>query len=255
MPPDPPAPARRSPVADPWARLRAATPARIGLGRTGDALRCTDLLDFQMAHARARDAVHAPLDPDALAAALSPLPTRIVRSAAPDRAAYLRRPDLGRTLAHGAADTLLATGRQTWDAVFVLADGLSSIAVTRHGPPVLRACLKRLPGWNIAPIVIATQARVALGDQIGHALGATLAIVLIGERPGLTSPDSLGCYLTHAPRPGRRDSERNCVSNIHANGLPYDEAADTIAWLMRQARARNLTGIALKDDRATNRIS
>ena len=229
---------------DIWSRLRAATPARIGLGRTGDALRVTDLLDFQMAHARARDAVHDPLDSDMLAAAL-PQPTLIVRSAAPDRATYLRRPDLGRILDPGCT---LPAG--SWDAVFVLADGLSSVACTRHGPPLLRACFGRLPGWRIAPIVVATQARVALGDRIGEALGAKLAVMLIGERPGLSSADSLGCYLTYAPRAGRRDSERNCISNIHANGLSYADAADAITWLMTQARKRELTGIALKDDRA-----
>jgi ethanolamine ammonia-lyase small subunit len=231
------------PDIDIWSRLRATTPARIGLGRTGDALRVTDLLDFQMAHARARDAVHDKLDTAALVEVLPP-PTIIVRSAAPDRATYLRRPDLGRAL-----DPACALERGSWDAVFVLADGLSSVACARHGPPLLRACLDRLPGWRIAPIVVATQARVALGDQIGERLGAEIVVMLIGERPGLSSADSLGCYLTYAPRTGRRDSERNCVSNIHANGLSYTDAADAIAWLMMQARSRQLTGIALKDDR------
>lgn len=232
---------------DIWSRLRATTPARIGLGRTGDALRCTDLLDFQIAHARARDAVHEPLDAPALAEALG-RPTIIVRSAAPDRASYLRRPDLGRAL-DPACHAALAANQGDWDAVFVLADGLSAVATSSHGPALLQACLRRLPDWRIAPIVVATQARVALGDQIGDAIGAGLAVMLIGERPGLSSADSLGCYLTHAPRPGRRDAERNCVSNIHGNGLSIEAAADAITWLMIQARGRKLTGVALKDER------
>lgn len=241
-------------AADLWVRLRATTPARIGLGRTGDALRCDDLLDFQMAHARARDAVHDQLDVEALVASLQPLRSCIVRSAAPDRPTYLRRPDLGRTLDPACAGVLDAARPEACDAVFVLADGLSAVAVARHAVPVLRACLERLPGLSTV-IVIATQARVALGDPIGERLGARIAVALIGERPGLSSADSLGCYLTYAPRAGRRDSERNCVSNIHANGLSYLEAADTIAWLTAQALVRRLTGVALKDERGQTLVS
>lgn len=137
-----------------------------------------------------------------------------------------------------------------WDAVFVIADGLSPVGVQVHAAPLLRACLDRLPGWSVAPIVIATQARVALGDEIGALLQADLCVVLIGERPGLSVANSLGVYLTYHPRLGRRDSERNCISNIHADGLSYDAAADMLVWLMTEARVRKLTGVALKDDRA-----
>lgn len=222
---------------DPWLALRAATSARIGLGRTGDALPLDAVLDFQLAHARARDAVHTPLDTAALG-------FPVLVSAAPDRATYLRRPDRGRTLAPG---TVLERG--AWDTVFVLADGLSPLAVQRHALPLMAACLPRLGGWRIMTVT-AVQARVALGDEIGAGLGAQMVAVLIGERPGLSVADSLGIYLTYDPRPGRRDSERNCISNIHPGGLSYAAAADLLYWLMTEARHRKLTGTALKDGRA-----
>jgi ethanolamine ammonia-lyase small subunit len=249
MPTDPvPAPANSTPGSahDPWAPLRAATPARIGLGLTGDALALREVLDLQLAHALARDAVHATLDEAALEAALRPHPALRVRSAAPDRGAYLRRPDLGRRLRPACRDLVAPGG---FDVVFVLADGLSATAVQRHAPAVLHACLARLDGWSAAPAVVAIQGRVALGDEIGERLGARLVAVLIGERPGLSVPDSLGVYLTHAPRVGRRDSERNCISNIHgAGGLDPEAAAAKLVWLMREALARGLTGTGLKDD-------
>jgi ethanolamine ammonia-lyase small subunit len=232
-------------MSDPWIALRAATRARIGLGRTGDALPVGDVLAFQLAHARARDAVHTSLDIDAVAQAIAPLRSVSVCSQAADRETYLRRPDLGRRLdpaSHG-----LLTGK--WDAVFVVADGLSPGGVQLHAPPVLRACLQRLQNWLIAPVVIATQARVALGDEIGALLQAELAVVMIGERPGLSVANSLGIYLTYQPRVGRRDSERNCISNIHADGLSYDAAADMLVWLMNEARNRKLSGVELKSDR------
>jgi ethanolamine ammonia-lyase small subunit len=231
-------------MSDPWIALRGTTRARIGLGRTGDALPVKDVLEFQLAHARARDAVHTPLDTDSIARAVAPLPTVTVRSKAVDRETYLRRPDLGRRL---GCDVDPAG---PFDAVFIIADGLSPVGVQIHAVPLLRACLNRLPGWSVAPIVIATQARVALGDEIGALLQADLCVVLIGERPGLSVANSLGVYLTYHPRIGRRDSERNCISNIHADGLSYDAAADMLAWLMMEARVRKLTGVALKDDRA-----
>jgi ethanolamine ammonia-lyase small subunit len=255
---DPPAEspgvAARAPVADPaqdtaqdpWARLRQATAARIGLGRSGDALPLKAVLDFQLAHAQARDAVHTALDVESLAGQLAPLPVLRVQSAAADRGIYLRRPDLGRRLAPECRDALAPVGK---DVVFVIGDGLSARAVQRHAVPLLRACLERMRDFSVAPVVIATQARVALGDEIGGLLGARLCAVLIGERPGLSVADSLGVYLTHAPRPGRADSERNCISNIHgAGGLSYSAAADKLVWLMRQALIRGLTGVQLKDD-------
>lgn len=241
-----PDPAAAEARRDPWAPLRAATRARIGLGLAGDALALRDVLDLQLAHALARDAVHAALDEAALEAALAPHPALRVRSAAPDRGAYLRRPDLGRRL-HPDCRGLLAPGG--FDAAFVLADGLSATAVQRHAAAVFRACLPRLGGWSVAPAVIATQGRVALGDEIGERLGARLVAVLIGERPGLSVPDSLGVYLTYEPRVGRRDSERNCISNIHAaGGLRPEAAAAKLVWLMREALSRGLTGTGLKDD-------
>jgi ethanolamine ammonia-lyase small subunit len=233
-------------VRDPWDRLRLATPARIGLGRVGDAPPLGAMLDFQLAHARARDAVHTPLDAASLAAALPDMPHVAVRSLAEDRGTYLRRPDLGRRL-DPVCLTELPAG--VWDAVFVLADGLSARAVQQHAPEVLQLTLGKLKGWQVAPVVIATQARVALGDEIGEALGATLCVMLIGERPGLSVANSLGIYLTHGPRKGRRDSERNCISNIHpAGGLSPAGAATKLAWLMTEARHRRLTGVNLKDD-------
>jgi ethanolamine ammonia-lyase small subunit len=226
---------------DPWRRLRAATPARIGQGRSGDAPTTADLLDFQRACAEARDAVHAPLDGAALAAALAPLAVTEVRSAARDRAEYLRRPDLGRQLAE--PDRL---GPGGCDLAFVIADGLSAGAVAAQAAATVRACIERLPD-RISAIVAVHQGRVAIGDEIAERLGARFVVVLIGERPGLSVPESLGAYLTFEPRIGRRDSERNCVSNIHAHGLSPAEAADRIAWLVREGEAIGATGVALKD--------
>jgi ethanolamine ammonia-lyase small subunit len=233
---------------DPWAKLRRATAARIGLGRAGDTMPLRPVLDFQLAHAEARDAVHAVLDVDALAATLAPHQTIVVRSAVPDRSLYLRRPDLGRSLDPASRAPLDAAGGP-FDCVFVIADGLSAVAVQRHAAPLLERCLPRLKMLSIAPIVIATQARVALGDAVGESLKARLCVMLIGERPGLSVADSLGAYITFDPKVGRRDSERNCISNIHTKGgLDYELAAQKLCWLIEQALTRGVTGIALKDD-------
>ncbi|MGY1786045.1 ethanolamine ammonia-lyase subunit EutC [Geodermatophilus sp. SYSU D00698] len=228
---------------DPWAVLRAATRARVALGRAGDALPMHRELEFRAAHAAARDAVHSPLDVGAVRAALGG-EVLTVASAAPDRAIYLQRPDLGRQLAEGTA--LPRTGA---DLAVVLADGLSPRAVQAHGPALAAALLERLPGWSVAPPVVATQARVALGDAVGEALGVRAVVVLIGERPGLSSADSLGVYLTWDPRPGRVDSERNCVSNVRPpHGLSHAQAADTVAALLSAARELGASGVALKDE-------
>jgi ethanolamine ammonia-lyase small subunit len=231
-----------------WLRFKEATRARIGLGRVGDALPTQRLLEFQAAHASARDAVLAPVDFVALGAALAPLATIQVRSAARDTAEYLRRPDLGRRLAAGCAERLPSG---PFDAVFVVADGLSATAVQAHAAPLLAALVPRLHQWKLGPVILAERGRVALGDEIGATLQAEQVIVLIGERPGLSVPNSLGIYLTHAPRVGRRDSERNCISNVHADGLAYATAADKLEWLMTQARRLRLTGVALKEDAPT----
>lgn len=237
-------------MSDPFARLRKSTPARIGLGRCGHGLPTAALLEFQLAHARARDAVHQKFDPEAVVAALGDRETVIVHSRAPDRQSYLQRPDLGRQLLE--ADLIRLTAGDPYEVAFVIADGLSAPAVHAHAAPLLHALFPKLNDWRIAPIVIACQARVALGDEIGSRVGAALVVVLIGERPGLSAPDSLGAYLTWQPRPGRQDSERNCISNIRPpTGLTYDQAASRIAWLLSAARRQRLTGVGLKDSSAT----
>jgi len=234
--------------ADPYAALRAATPARIGLGRSGDSLPTQALLDFQLAHARARDAVHAVLDARALAEALAPLPTVLVQSQVADRSTYLRRPDLGRKLNAESRRALAALAGEP-DVVFVVADGLSAGAAQAQAATLIAACLPGLRDLKIGPVVIATYARVALGDEIGACLGGKLCVVLVGERPGLSVADSLGVYMTFDPRMGRRDSERNCISNIHdQGGLTIPQAADKLVWILREAMSRGLTGVELKDE-------
>lgn len=243
-------------AADAWAGLRRFTAARIALGRTGDGLPTARLLEFQAAHAQARDAVHQPFDAEALADQLCSQPNLTVRSQAPDRATYLQRPDLGRQLHPDDATALTAMrcaggqGHDGYDGVIVMADGLSARALHDHGGALLHVLLPHLAGWELAPIVIARQGRVALGDAVAAALNARMVLMLIGERPGLTAADSIGAYLTFAPKPGiTRDAERNCVSNIRPDGLPLAAAADTIAFLMKEARRLKLTGIGLKEDR------
>jgi ethanolamine ammonia-lyase small subunit len=243
---------------DPWAALRRHTMARIALGRAGASLPTAEWLRFALAHAQARDAVHLPFDAPLLARELAArgVPVRTVHSAAADRAAYLRRPDLGRRLADGAAAALTADPVPApWcasgaDLAVVLADGLSARAVHTQALPLLDALLPLLQGegLRLAPVVLAQQARVALGDAVGAALAARAVLVLIGERPGLSSPDSLGAYLTWAPQPGRSDAERNCVSNIRPEGLAHAAAARKLAWLLGAARRLGATGVVLKDE-------
>jgi ethanolamine ammonia-lyase small subunit len=238
----PPIPRRH----DLLAALRSRTPARVALGHAGAGLPTRALLEFQLDHARARDAVHEALDGERLAADLAPARVLQVHSQAADRSSYLQRPDLGRRLAPECAATLSAG---PCDVVFILGDGLSARAVQAHGAPTLRALLRALPDWQAGPLIIATQARVALSDDIGARLNALLAVMLIGERPGLSAPDSLGIYLTWKPAPGRRDHERNCISNIRPpQGLSYEEAAARAAWLMLAARRAGCSGVMLKDD-------
>ncbi|MGW3283993.1 ethanolamine ammonia-lyase subunit EutC [Streptomyces sp. NPDC001002] len=232
---------------DLWASLRLRTQARIGLGRAGTALPTRHRLELQTAHAAARDAVHSPFDPDQVAAGLAGMPTVRVRSAAADRLTYLQRPDLGRRL-HPTDRAHLPAG--DWDAVFVIADGLSSRAVHDHAAAMVRETVARLGSWRIAPVVLAEQSRVALGDDIASAMGAKTVIVLIGERPGMSAADSLGAYLTYHPTPGvTTDADRNCLSNIRPPlGLTYEVAAGKLAGLMDRARELGSTGVALKDD-------
>ena len=236
---------------DPWHTLRALTPARIALGRAGASLPTRAHLDFQLAHARARDAVHEALDVAALRQALhaAGLASLAVRSAAADRATYLQRPDLGRRLDPASLERLGSVAGEV-DAVLVVADGLSPRAAQAHAVPLLATLVPRLveAGWRLAPVIVAEQGRVALGDEIGAALRAPLALVLLGERPGLSAPDSLGAYLTWDPRPGRTDAERNCVSNIRPEGLVPALAADKLGYLLLEARRRRVTGFGLKDE-------
>ena len=231
--------------------LRDLTPARVALGRSGVSLPTRALLAFTLDHARARDAVHAPFDPAALAAGLGDLKHSVLLAAsrASDRKDYLRRPDLGRRLDE-ASRRRVAETRATGQLVVVVGDGLSPAAVHAHAIPLLRRLLPRLADAHIAvgDMVVASGARVALGDEIGEGLAAAMVLMLIGERPGLSAPDSLGAYLTFAPRVGLTDADRNCVSNIHGAGLGYDEAAFRIAWLAREGLARGMTGVALKDE-------
>jgi len=204
------------------------------------------LLAFELAHAQARDAVHAVFDPATVTDALNGPAAITVHSRAPDRATYLQRPDLGRRLREEDLPALSRATMDRPDVAIVVADGLSATAVHSHAAPTLLALCERLSGWRVAPIVLARQARVALGDEIGAALDVDAVVVLIGERPGLSAPDSLGAYVTWAPRLGRRDSERNCVSNIRPpHGLAHAEAADEIARILIAARRMRLTGVAL----------
>lgn len=253
-----------------WLALRRATPARIALGRSGAALPTAAQLDFQLAHARARDAVHAALDPEPILAALTELGLQAVRlrSAAADRATYLRRPDLGRKLnaacrqlllrhsgegrnpaSRGPSGESLGPGLRRDDEriniAFVVADGLSATAVNAHAVPLIKAVLPKLHDCEIAPVTVVEGGRVAIGDEVGGLLEADLVAVLIGERPGLSAADSLGVYLTWAPAPGAVDAARNCLSNIRPEGMPIPEAAAALVRLIAAACQHRMTGIAL----------
>jgi len=242
--------------------LRAMTPARVGLPRTGSTVATNEVLNFQLAHARARDAVHAQLQPASLLAALRDLKLLeplLLHSSANNRATYLQRPDLGRTLDHASRQRLTeytANSNGSYDLALVIADGLSALAVERHAISVLAELLPAMqqssPHLRIARGCIVEQGRVAVGDEIGQLLSASLVVVLIGERPGLSSPDSLGAYITWCPQPGRTtDAERNCISNIRTEGLSYVQAAARLLFYIREAHSRQLTGVALKDPDAS----
>jgi ethanolamine ammonia-lyase small subunit len=233
------------------AGLRAATPARIFLPRAGLALATQANLQFQLDHAEARDDVHGRLDVEALMEALRSRGLKVLRlaSAAQDRRTYLLRPDLGRKL-NEASRARLAPSAGDYDIVFVIADGLSARAISSHAIALLDEALPAFQwdSWKLAPIVVVEQGRVAIGDEIGETLGAKLVAMLIGERPGLSSPDSLGVYLTFAPHVGRADAERNCLSNIRLQGMSYSEGAQRLFYLCGEARRRKLTGVELKDE-------
>jgi ethanolamine ammonia-lyase small subunit len=250
--------ARKDPpvTANPWGALRRFTTARIALGRAGGSLPTGHHLAFQLAHARARDAVHHPLDVGRLAPELLGRGWSVItaHSAAPDRATYLQRPDLGRCLDEASRARFVAWQRSheaAWDLVIVVADGLSALAIEHNALPLLDALRPSLlaSGWALAPLVVVQQARVAIGDEIAQALGARMVAVLIGERPGLSAPDSLGIYLTWQPGPDTTDAGRNCISNVRREGQSPAAAARTLMSLMRAAATRQITGVTLKDER------
>jgi ethanolamine ammonia-lyase small subunit len=235
---------------NPWNALREFTNARIALGRAGSSLPTAPLLAFNLSHAQARDAVHHPLDADVLHKQLHAqgFQSLDVCSAAPDREHYLRRPDLGRRLSDESRAALAQISAQPCDVVFVIGDGLSAFAAAKQSIPLLQAVCPTLADWTIGPVVVARQARVALGDEIGELLNARIVVMLIGERPGLSSPDSLGIYLTYAPKVGCSDAQRNCISNVRPEGLDYPAAAHKLHYLLTHARRLGLTGVGLKDD-------
>ena len=251
-------------IANPWRRLSAWTDARIGLGRAGISLPTHEMLAFQLAHAQARDAVHLPLDTSRLMKDLAELTERRkallphepvhLQSQASDRITYLQRPDLGRRLSQKsceALDRLGHTGDSPVDLALVVADGLSSYGVQENAVGFLEALLANLEAddqtWELAPLIVVSQGRVAIGDDVGHRLNARCVVVLIGERPGLSSPDSLGLYLTWAPEPGLTDASRNCISNIRPAGLSFEEASRRLGYLLREARRQEVSGVPLKD--------
>lgn len=248
-----------------WTSLRRFTDARIALGRAGHSLPTQAHLAFALAHAQARDAVHLPFDALGVASSINTLglPSMVLHSAAADRATYLQRPDLGRRLnADSGAALAQRQAQQTqppqqaqakpYDIAFVVADGLSALAVHHNAVPLLQSMLALLrsdtQAWTIAPVAVVELGRVAIGDEVGHALRANLVVVLIGERPGLSSPDSLGIYITWAPRPGLTDASRNCISNVRPAGLAIGAAARKLHQLLTQSRLRQLSGVGLKDD-------
>ncbi|MDE1175751.1 MAG: ethanolamine ammonia-lyase subunit EutC [Edaphobacter sp.] len=236
---------------EPWHTLTQWTSARIALGRAGGSMPTASVLEFNSDHALARDAIHMPLDTSALRERLAEAGFDTLRawSRAQDRSEYLRRPDLGRMLDPECASSLRADNTQREGVLtVVVADGLSALAPASHALPLLEMLRNGLQRWTLDPVVMATQARVALGDAIGELRGAEAVLMLIGERPGLKSPDSLGAYLTYRPRIGRMDSERNCVSNIRPVGLSYEQAAFRLLHLLGQARIVGATGISLKDN-------
>lgn len=240
---------------NPWLELRRLTPARIALGRTGTSIPTRAQLDFQYAHAQARDAVHLPFDHAALSSQLTERgrESLLLHSAAIDRNSYLQRPDLGRKLSEASAKTLreYASARPGGvDLVIVIADGLSALAVHRHTLPFLTRLEEQIAaeGWTVAPVILVEQGRVAIADEIGELLGAKMTVILIGERPGLSSPDSLGLYFTYNPKVGLTDAYRNCISNVRLEGLSYGMAAHRLLYLMREACRRQLSGVNLKDE-------
>lgn len=256
-------------IKNPWQSLKQFTSARIGLGRVGNSIPTNELLAFQLDHARAIDAVHKALDVKALLEQLStsqplynatPMNPIVLNSKARDRMEYLQRPDLGRQLNEASWQQLLEQRSEAdaeYDLAIVVADGLSSTAIQNHAVPVLDRLVEKLGtdtknNWSLAPLTIVSQGRVAIGDDVGECLNAKITMILIGERPGLTSPDSMGIYMTWAPKRGAKESSRNCISNIRPEGLGYDEASNKAFYLLSESIRRQISGIKLKDRSSDN---
>lgn len=242
-------------VDNPWLELRRLTPARIALGRTGTSIPTGAQLDFQFAHAQARDAVHLPFDHVGLSSQLAERgrDSLLLHSAAVDRHSYLQRPDQGRRLSDESAQALRNYAEANpggVDLAVVVADGLSALAVHKHTLPFLTRMEEQThaEGWSLSPVILVEQGRVAVADEIGQLLGAKMVVILIGERPGLSSPDSLGLYFTYNPKVGLTDAYRNCISNVRLEGLSYGMAAHRLLYLMREACRRQLSGVNLKDE-------
>lgn len=240
---------------NPWLELRRLTPARIALGRTGTSLPTQAQLDFQYAHAQARDAVHLAFDHQGIRTQLTERgrESLLLHSAAADRHSYLQRPDLGRRLDEASAqilDDYAAAHPGGVDLAIVVADGLSALAVHRHTLPFLARLEEQIAadGWSVSPVILVEQGRVAVADEVAQRLGAKMSVILIGERPGLSSPDSLGLYFTYNPKVGLTDAYRNCISNVRLEGLSYGMAAHRLVYLMREACRRQLSGVNLKDE-------
>ena len=246
-----------STVQDPWGDLKQFTRARIALGRVGSSLPTKEILNFGMSHAMARDAVHLSLDVDALEMQIESLGCDVLKlhSRAPDRASYLLRPDWGRRLGDESAQLIKALPQEKIDVSIVIGDGLSSLAVQRHAASMLQSIQQTMPSeWKLGPVVIASQARVALADEVGELMNARMVILLIGERPGLSSPDSLGLYLTYQPKVGCSDADRNCISNVRPEGLNYEAAAKKLMWLAKESMRLKVSGVALKDESDVHQI-
>ena len=247
-------------IENPWASIRKYTQARIAIGRCGSSIPTKELLDFKLCHAKAIDAVSTMLDSSQMAQKIESMfgeKVHLLHSLANDRAEYLRRPDLGRKLSDESIEKLSALNVSPQaDVALVIADGLSSFAIEKNTVPFLEKFLPLLKekGFSLAPITLAEQARVAIADEIGVTFGAKLSVILIGERPGLKTPDSLGIYMTYRPESGTTDERRNCISNVRMEGLPYEIAAQKLIYLISEAFTRQLSGVELKDEQDTDAL-
>ena len=254
-------------IENPWALLKEYTDARIGLGRAGISIPTSHSLAFQLAHAQAQDAVHLPLDVEYVIEQLGNINLNqeiftpiLLHSQAVNRTVYLQRPDLGRRLDKKSIEVLKKVNTlkdEKYDLSIVIVDGLSSLAIKENAQIFIKKLIEVLnfssQDWEIAPITIVQQGRVAIGDEVGQILNSKISIVLIGERPGLSSPDSMGLYLTYNPKVGLTDESRNCISNIRIEGLSYEEAVKKTMYLLKESRKLELSGVNLKD-RTTNDV-